>query len=260
MLCSLISGSSGNASLVTYKNTKILIDCGMSCKRLEGQLAKLGMSPADISAVMVTHEHIDHICGVGVVSRKYNLPIFATEQTHNAMNIGTISSDNICVIEPDRLFSVGDIIINAFSIPHDAAAPVGYRFLCGDKKYCIATDIGLMTNVIFDSISGSESVIIEANHDIPMLKNGSYPERLKERILSDSGHMSNELCAKTVQALTKRGTKRVMLAHLSEENNTPELAYDTVKSQLEGIDDIELVVADRYEVTLFDKHKHYLRG
>ena len=260
MLCSLISGSSGNSSLVTYKNTKILIDCGMSCKRLEGQLAKLGMSPADVSAIMVTHEHIDHICGVGVVSRKYNLPIFATEQTHNAMNIGTISNDNICIIEPDRLFTVGDIIINAFSIPHDAAAPVGYRFFCGEKKYCVATDIGLMTDVIFDSISGSESVIIEANHDIPTLKNGSYPERLKERILSNSGHMSNELCANTVLALTKRGTKRIMLAHLSEENNTPELAYDTVKSQLEGIDDIELVVADRYEVTLFDKHKHYLRG
>ncbi len=260
MLCSLISGSSGNASLISYKNTKILVDCGMSCKRLEAQLARLDMCPKDLSAIMVTHEHIDHICGVGVVSRKYNIPIYATEQTHNAMNIGNICDENICIIEPDRIFTIGDVLVNAFAIPHDAAAPVGYRFLCGEKKYSVATDIGLMTDVIFDSLSGSESIILEANHDIQMLKNGSYPERLKERILADSGHMSNEVCAKTALALTKRGTKRIMLAHLSEENNTPTLAYDTVKSQLEGIDGVELVVADRYEVTLFDKHKHYLRG
>lgn len=258
MLCSLISGSSGNASLVSYKNTKILVDCGMSCKRLEAQLAKINMCGGDLSAIVVTHEHTDHTYGVGVVSRKYNIPIYATEQTHYAMKLGTVSESNICIIEPDRLFTVGDIDINAFSIPHDAAAPVGYRFICGDKKYCVATDIGLMTDVIFDSLSGSESIILEANHDIEMLKNGSYPERLKERILSNAGHMSNEVCAKTALALTKRGTKRIMLAHLSEENNTPELAYNTVKSQLEELCDIELLVADRYEVTLFDKHKHYL--
>ena len=134
MLCSLISGSSGNSSLVSYKNTKILVDCGMSCKRLEAQLAQLNMHPGDLSAIMVTHEHIDHICGVGVVSRKYNIPSYATEQTHRAMNIGTVSDENRCIIEPDRIFSVNDICVNAFAIPHDAAAPVGYRFLCGEKN------------------------------------------------------------------------------------------------------------------------------
>ena len=159
MLCSLISGSSGNASLVSYNGTNILIDCGMSCKRLEKQLERLGLSGNNISAITVTHEHIDHISGIGAVSRKYDIPIYATEQTHYAMKIGNIKSSNIRIIEPDRLFEIDGIGVNAFSIPHDAAAPVGYRFIAGGKKYSVATDIGLMTNVIFDSLSGSESII-----------------------------------------------------------------------------------------------------
>ena len=255
MLCSLVSGSSGNSSLVSYKGTNILVDCGMSGKRLEQLLSELGLKVSDISAILVTHEHIDHVSGVGVVSRRFNLPVYATCGTHFAMDVGKMREENIKYIEPDRPFEIGEIAVNAFCIPHDAADPVGYRFFCGEKKLAVATDIGIMTNEIFDSISGSESIILEANHDIDMLKNGCYPPPLKSRILSNVGHMSNALAAKTALALAKRGTKRIMLAHLSNENNTPALAYDTVSSELTAAGaldgDLELLVANRYEVTQF---------
>ncbi|MBQ7793400.1 MAG: MBL fold metallo-hydrolase [Clostridia bacterium] len=255
MLCSLISGSSGNCSLISHKGTNILVDCGMSGKRLECLLDSLDLKGGDLDAILVTHEHIDHISGIGVVSRRYNLPVYATEQTHSAMDIGRIGEDNIKIIEPDRPFELGNVTANAFSIPHDAADPVGYRFFCGGKKYSVATDIGTMTNELFDSISGSDAVILEANHDIEMLKNGSYPENLKKRILGNFGHMSNELSAKCALALANRGTKKIMLSHLSNENNTPALAYNTVSAKLceNGAEkgDVQLIVANRYEVTSF---------
>ena len=255
MLRSLISGSSGNCSLLSYRNTNILVDCGMSGKRLDELLSELNLSGIDLDAILVTHEHIDHISGIGVASRKYNLPIYATEQTHLAMNIGRISDENIKVIEPDRPFEIGTVTADAFSIPHDAADPVGYRFYCGKDKFSVATDIGTMTDELFDSISGSKAVILEANHDIDMLLNGSYSEPLKRRILGNFGHMSNELSAKTALALVNRGTTQIMLSHLSDENNTPELAYKTVSERLKngGVkdSDVQLIVANRYEVSTF---------
>lgn len=255
MLRSLISGSSGNCSLLSYRNTNILVDCGMSGKRLDELLSELNLFGIDLDAILVTHEHIDHISGIGVASRKYNLPIYATEQTHLAMNIGRIADENIKIIEPDRPFEIGFVTADAFSIPHDAADPVGYRFYCGKDKFSVATDIGTMTDELFDSISGSKAVILEANHDIDMLLNGSYSEPLKRRILGNFGHMSNELSAKTALALVNRGTTQIMLSHLSDENNTPELAYKTVSERLEdgGVkdSDVQLIVANRYEVSTF---------
>ncbi|MEE0945028.1 MAG: MBL fold metallo-hydrolase [Clostridia bacterium] len=255
MLRSLISGSTGNCSLVTYKDTNILVDCGMSGKRLEELLSELDLTGFDLDAIVVTHEHIDHISGIGVVSRRYNLPVYATEQTHLAMNIGKIAEENIKIIEPDRPFEIGRVIADAFSIPHDAADPVGYRFYCGKDKMSVATDIGTMTDELFDSISGSKAVILEANHDIDMLIKGSYPEPLKSRILSNFGHMSNDLSAKTALSLVNRGTKQIMLSHLSNENNTPDLAYSSVAEKLEegGVKkgDVQLIVANRYEVSSF---------
>ena len=244
MLRSLISGSSGNCSLVSYKDTNILVDCGMSGKRLEELLKQLDLSGSDLDAIVVTHEHIDHISGIGVVSRRYNLPVYATEQTHLAMNLDKIADGNIKIIEADRPFEIGNITADAFSIPHDAQDPVGYRFYCGKDKLSVATDIGTMTDELFDSISGSKSVILEANHDIDMLINGSYPKPLKNRILSNFGHMSNDLSAKTALALVNRGTKEIMLSHLSNENNTPQLAYSSVSKKLKegGVKDRKSVV------------------
>lgn len=255
MLRSLVSGSSGNCSLVSYKNTHILVDCGLSGKRLEQLLCEIGLKGCDLTAILITHEHNDHISGAGVISRRFNLPIYATCGTHSAMSIGRISDENVCIIEPDRPIEIGNIGVNAFCIPHDAADPVGYRFFCGGKKMSVATDIGIMTDEIFDSISGSDSIILEANHDIQMLQSGRYPPQLKSRILSNVGHMSNVLAASTALALARRGTKHIMLAHLSNENNTPKLAYDTVSAELKTAgathSDLELLVADRYEVTQF---------
>lgn len=253
-LYTLVSGSSGNSTFVNYKSTNILVDCGMSGKSLEKHLNDLGVLPTDLNAILVTHEHIDHISGIGVVARRYNLPVYATEQTHLAMDLGKISDENLVIIEPDRPFEIGDIQVNAFNIPHDAAAPVGYRFFCGNKKVSVATDIGIMTSELFEGIAGSEEIVLEANHDIEMLVSGTYPERLKRRILSDFGHLANDASAKTVVNLVKRGTKKLMLAHLSTENNTPKLAYDTVNSALCEIgasNDVILKVANRYEVTSF---------
>ena len=255
MLHSLISGSSGNCSLFSANGTNILIDCGMSGKQLEEHLKKLNLSGKDLDAILVTHEHIDHIKGIGVVSRRYDIPVFATEQTHLEMSGLGISDANKRVISPDRPFEVSGATLDAFSIPHDAVDPVGYRIYFGGEKYSVATDIGTMTNELFDSISGSHAVILEANHDIDMLINGPYPEHLKQRILGTFGHMSNELAAKTAVALANRGTKNIMLAHLSEENNTPQIAYDTVSAALIDAgaqkDEIGLIVAQRYEVTSF---------
>lgn len=255
MLHSLISGSSGNCSLFSAKGTNILIDCGMSGKQLEEHLRELDLSGNDLSAILVTHEHIDHIKGIGVVSRRYDIPVFATEQTHLELAGLGIPDANRRIISPDRPFEVEGATLDAFSIPHDAADPVGYRIYFGGEKYAVATDIGTMTNELFDSISGSHSVILEANHDIDMLMSGPYPEHLKQRILGTFGHMSNELAAKTAVALANRGTKNIMLAHLSEENNKPQLAYDTVSAALKdagiGRCDIGLIVAKRYEVTSF---------
>lgn len=255
MLFTLTSGSSGNCSLLSHNGTNILIDCGISGKRLVEQLSDIGLDGSDIDAMLITHEHIDHISGAGVVSRRFNIPVYATCQTHMAMDLGKVRDENIKTIEADRPFEIGNIGINPFCIPHDAASPVGYRFYCDNRKVSVATDIGIMTDELLCSLSGSEELILEANHDIDMLKNGPYPERLKERILSRSGHMSNNLCADTALLLAQRGAKRIMLAHLSEQNNTPQLAYDAVSEKLaaNGAEacDVLLKVASRYEVTAF---------
>ncbi|MDO4618093.1 MAG: MBL fold metallo-hydrolase [Clostridia bacterium] len=255
MLLSLISGSSGNSSLFTHNGTNILIDCGMSGRALTETLKKLDMCGHDIDAIFVTHEHIDHTAGVGVVSRRFNLPVYATEQTHEAMNVGRIADENIKIIAPDRPIEIGDVVVDAFSIPHDAKDPVGYRFFADNKKFALATDIGTITDDLFDSLSGSKEIILEANHDIDMLKNGPYPEHLKSRILSNFGHMSNDLSAETALSLINRGTEKIMLAHLSNENNTPEKAFSAVSDFLKenGVSkkDVMLSVAKRYEVTKF---------
>ena len=256
MFLSLVSGSSGNCSLISDGKTTLLADCGLSCKKLEQALAKINMTPNDIDALLITHEHSDHIKGAGVVSRKYSLPVFATAKTHECMDIGNIDEKNIRYISPDIDFEIGTIGVKPFSIPHDAANPVGYNFFFGEKKLSLATDIGKMNDYIFNHLKGSIAVLLESNHDINMLKTGRYPAVLKKRILGDFGHLSNEAAAKTVLELVKSGTKRIMLGHLSNENNTPQAAFaQTVRTLTEnGVDlkkDAAISVAARYEVSRF---------
>ncbi len=255
--CSLISGSSGNCSFFSDGKTNILIDCGLSGKNLEAALMSIDVRPQDIDALLITHEHNDHIKGAGVVSRRYNIPIYATNGTHSGANIGAVSDENRQIITPHTDFEVGTVGVRAFNIPHDSMEPVGFCFFSGNEKYSSATDMGYLTNKVFDEIKGSRSVLLESNHDIEMLKMGPYPFPLKQRILSNLGHLSNETAAQTALALVRSGTKNIMLGHLSENNNRPEIAQLETYNHLTqaGVrvgEDVVLCVAHRYKATFFE--------
>ncbi len=254
MFVSLVSGSSGNCALLSDGKTAILADCGLSCKKMEDALSKTSISPADLSGIVITHEHTDHIRGLSAIAKKYNLPVYATAKTHEAIKLNL--TENIKYISPDIDFEIGTIGVCPFSIPHDAAGPVGYNFYFGDTKLSLATDIGKMTEDVFNHLKGSIGVLLESNHDVNMLKLGRYPMVLKRRILGDLGHLSNDAAAETALELAKNGTRHIMLGHLSNENNTPNIAYTNtadylIKNGAELGKDIALSVAARYEVSCF---------
>ncbi len=251
----LISGSSGNATLISDGKTHILTDCGMSGVKLKEALLKFGLSPDALSAVLVTHEHSDHIKGVGVIARRHKIPVYATEKTFLNMDCGKIDCSLLNIINPDEDFEIGKIGIHPFSIPHDAADPVGYCYCCGAEKYSLATDIGHLNGYIMDNLYGSRKVLLESNHDIEMLQFGPYPFPLKQRILSKTGHLSNALAAKAALELIKHGTESIALGHLSHENNTPEIALLETHNYLtqNGVNighDVLLNVAKRYDATV----------
>ncbi len=257
-LYSLISGSSGNCSLLTNGKTSILIDCGTSGKRAFAALEGLGFSPQKLAAILVTHEHDDHTRGVGIMARKLKLPVYATEGTHRNMKVGVIDDAQRRLVSPDITYDIDGIGVTPFTIPHDASDPCGYSFTDGADKVTIATDIGHMPDSLFSRISGSKSIILESNHDIDMLRMGGYPYPLKQRILSDHGHLSNAAAAKTALRLVNCGTEHIMLGHLSNNNNLPEIAQMETFNMLTdngvrvGID-VTLQIAARYSVTAFAK-------
>jgi phosphoribosyl 1,2-cyclic phosphodiesterase len=232
--CSLYSGSSGNCLFLSDGKTKILVDSGLSGKRIIEALVSIGENPSELSAVLVSHEHSDHIRGAGIISRKFDIPIYANEKTWKAMEeeIGPVNIKNKVYFENCKEFEIGNIYVKAFPIPHDASDPVGYNFFLDNKKITTATDIGHMTNKLLSYLLGSDLLLLESNHDVEMLKVGPYPWPLKKRILGDRGHLSNEMAGKVVTYLAKNGTKKFLLGHLSRENNFPELAYQTVCNAL----------------------------
>lgn len=252
---SLISGSSGNATFISDGKTNILIDCGMSGAKLKEALHAIDVLPESLDALLITHEHSDHTKGAGVISRRYNLPVYATIGTHAGMDIGNIDDKNIHFVKEDEETEIGTIAVTPFAIPHDAQQPVGFTMQIGGEKYSLATDIGKMTNNILEHIIGSKKIILESNHDIEMLRYGSYPFPLKQRILSDKGHLSNEMASKTALYLVQNGTEHIALGHLSEENNRPEIAMLETYNMLtqSGVDvgkDMVLQVAHRYKPTI----------
>lgn len=231
--CSLYSGSTGNSSLIQTDNTKILIDCRWKCKKIAGALNSINIEPSSIDAILITHEHSDHIKGISTFSKKYNVPVYANEKTWNAMNVQKekIEKCNIKYFEFNK-FNIGDLCILPFSIPHDAADPCGFNIFYENKKMSVATDIGHITTEIIDRLSNSSFILLEANYDNNVLKCSSYPYSLKQRIAGPNGHLSNDIAGKTISYLVEHGLNTVMLGHLSKENNFPELAYKTVVEQL----------------------------
>ncbi len=234
--CPIASGSSGNSIYVGTDNTHILVDAGLSGAAIQKGLGVIGVSGDMLDAIFVTHEHTDHIQGVGVLSRRFNVPVYATAKTWDMIDrfktLGKISPENKRFVYSGERCIVNDICINPFEIPHDAADPVGYSLSVFGKKICIATDIGYVTDTIKENISDSDALLLESNHDEEMLRNGRYPQALKARILGKRGHLSNVSCGRLLAEIMSNRLRHVFLGHLSEENNRPLIALDTVTTIL----------------------------
>lgn len=253
-ICPLCSGSSGNSTYVESASTRLLVDAGLSCRKLCSLLEQIGVRPDTINAICITHEHIDHVRGAAVLSRKFDIPIYANAACHQAMYelLCSVPRHNIRVFSSDEPFMLGKVRILPFTTPHDAAHSVGYNICDGEKSVTIMTDIGHIDNRLLSMTEGSSVVLLEANHDVEMLMAGSYPYPLKERILSPIGHLCNEDCAHAIVSMARQGVKTVVLGHLSRENNYPDIALATVNSILdsEGLTGKVLVtVAKREEPT-----------
>ena len=252
--CSLYSGSSGNCSYVHTESTKILIDAGQSSKKIEEALRLINVDPYSIDAILITHEHVDHVKGAGLLSKKFNIPVYANIETWNAMQEqkNKMAEENIKIFSFDDFF-IGDIKIQAFSIPHDAANPCGFNLYHENKKMSIATDIGHISKSVMDKLINSSFLLLEANYEPEVLRCSRYPYLLKNRISGPNGHLSNSECGKTISYLASKGLKSAMIGHLSEENNFPELAYKTVVEEMmqndNTISNINLSVAKRYETS-----------
>ena len=231
--CPLFSGSSGNSIFVGSDNARVLIDVGMPGKSIETELMNIKESPREIDGIFVTHEHSDHIKGIGVLSRRYDIPIYANELTWKAMfdKIGKIKETNVKIID-SAYTEIKDITVENFDISHDAAKPSGYKIHTKRGKACIATDLGYFSESVKAALRDADVILLESNHDVEMLKFGPYPYPLKKRILSDIGHLSNEACGNAILDILNHKYKRIYLGHLSKTNNYPELAYETVVSVL----------------------------
>ncbi|MDT0089665.1 MBL fold metallo-hydrolase [Listeria marthii] len=236
----LASGSSGNATLVETGDQKILIDCGLSGKKMEGLFAQVGRDMNDLDAILITHEHSDHIKGLGVLARKYKLPIYANAKTWKAMDnmIGEVSSDQKFQFDMETVKSFGSMQVESFGVSHDAIEPMFYIFHKGNKKFVMITDTGYVSDRMKGHISGADAYLFESNHDVEMLRMGRYPWNVKRRILGDEGHVSNEDAAIAMSEVITDQTKRIYLGHLSKDNNMKELARMSVTQTLisEGID------------------------
>ncbi|MGI6183660.1 MAG: MBL fold metallo-hydrolase [Candidatus Fimadaptatus sp.] len=246
-LCALASGSKGNCIYVGCGDTHLLIDCGITQRDIAAGLSSMSahlpapIAASNLSAILISHEHSDHIRSCAGLARRHLLPVYASAETLAAINSKSsgrgIPNEGMRAISAGQDFYIGDIGITPFKTPHDAACSLGYRLDAGAASVAIATDIGRISDRWLSAIEGAQLVMLEANHDEDMLRAGPYPDSLKRRILSDRGHLSNAACARAAVHLARTGTRVILLSHLSEQNNTPRLAYDTVCAALlsEGI-------------------------
>lgn len=236
-MMSIASGSSGNCIYIGSDNTHILIDAGVSRKRIVEGLHKADIDIKDISAILVTHEHSDHISGLGVVSRKDEVPIYASAGTIDGIlaqsSIGRMPEGLCHSVEADRDFKINDLTVHPFRVSHDANEPYAYSVECDGHHMGVVTDLGKYDDYVISNMKNMEALLIEANHDVRMLQVGSYPYYLKQRILGDKGHLSNESSGRLLGELLNDRLKGIMLGHLSKENNYAELAYETVRLEID---------------------------
>ena len=247
-ITALYSGSKGNSVLIESAKAKILIDAGKSAKSLCLALSSIGKSIDEIDAIFITHEHRDHISALEILLKHHKIPVHIVSASARKLLQKDIPAFDECLCTHTPIFTVevGDMLVKSFSTPHDSEYSVGYTIQIGEKTIGYATDIGYITDEIRSALTGCESIVLECNHDEEMLMDGPYPYDLKLRIKSNRGHLSNIACAEFASDLCFVGTKNVLLAHLSEENNEPSLAYDTVWSAIAD-DSVNLKLANQYE-------------
>lgn len=235
-LCALASGSSGNALLVEERETKILVDAGLSGKKICSALKEIEVDINDLDALVITHEHQDHVKGAGIISRRYDLPVYAREETWEAMEetVGRIAPENQHILDLNE--EIGCLKVECFPTFHDAVDPVAYSFYGAEKKATVLTDTGKINQNLIEEMAEADLLALESNHDVEMLKVGPYPYQLKRRIMSSKGHLSNVQSGEALAKALNGQKKQVILAHLSRENNFPELAYQTVKNILHDFD------------------------
>ncbi|WP_366923603.1 MBL fold metallo-hydrolase [Metallumcola ferriviriculae] len=247
----LFSGSSGNAIYIESDESSILVDAGLSGVRIQTALETIGRSASQLDAILVTHEHRDHICGVGVLSRRFDIPVLATKDTWTAMKstVGKITDKNKICLGPGERKAVQDIGIDFFATSHDAVDPCGYVFSHGHERMGLLTDTGCLHEHMDEALTGCQCLVLEANHDMEMLINGPYPWHLKQRIRGNRGHLSNDAAGEALSRFVTADTCRVVLAHLSAENNLPELAMAAAVGIMEqlGRRSVSVSVAPRYQ-------------
>lgn len=242
--CSLYSGSTGNSFFVQSNNTNILIDAGVSLKKIVEGLNQINIDINLINGILVTHEHIDHVKSLSSLSNKYNIPVYANERTFEEIRL-TSNIKNINIFNVFEEFNIGDLKIFPFNTPHDAINPCGFNISNNKKTISIATDLGNINDILLDYFKKSSSILLEANYDPNILKYSSYPPNLKQRISSQTGHLSNVEAGKALAILSNYKLKNALLIHLSKENNFPELAYQTVYEELNNCKNVAVDIAPR---------------
>lgn len=261
IIAPIASGSSGNCILVEEDKTRILVDAGISKIKIEEGLSFYGLKPQDLDGIVVTHEHSDHVKGLGVFLRKYEVPVFATKGTIQAIfesgKLGALDEKLFYSVEKEDPFKIKDMLIRPISVMHDAADPVCYRFDSKEKSGAVVTDLGVYNSEFIGKLQELDSVLIEANYDTRMLQMGPYPYHLKQRIWGDSGHLSNESCGRLLSDIMTPRLKNVILGHLSKENNYPDLAFCAVRNEINFSDNeysaemLNIQVAKRMEPSCY---------
>lgn len=250
-LVTIASGSSGNCALLSQDDAHLLIDCGVSCRRIATALAGLGVDPSTLLGVLITHEHSDHIAGLATLTKRFRLPLWTSPGTAGQLLTRVPGVRTVLrTVLPGGSFSLGPFTVETFPTSHDASQSMGFSISCGDKRAAVATDLGYVSEEVLDGVLGCQLLLCEANHDVDFLRSGPYPPYLKARILSDRGHLSNEAGAALALQCAAHGAKTVVLAHLSAQNNTPALALQTAGAALSAAGftpgrDVTLAVAPR---------------